>query len=204
MRKIIGLGIAICLAMLIIAPVAACHAEVTKTSATDVCTTCEFYPYTITVKSVALSANDHNDVVRVTDTLPAGVEYVSYTDNGPVAETATCVAGSSALDSACTKIQWDYVGIIPNNAQWTITLNVRPIDQSDGKSVTNSVEAKVKRFSSGNFESVGTLGRASATTTFETDLCPIPSPEFPTLALPVGLIIGMLGVVLFIQKTKEN
>jgi hypothetical protein len=32
----------------------------------------------------------------------------------------------------------------------------------------------------------------------------IPSPEFPTLALPVGLIIGMLGVVLFIQKSKED
>jgi hypothetical protein len=33
---------------------------------------------------------------------------------------------------------------------------------------------------------------------------PINAPEFPTLALPVGLIIGMLGVVLFIQKTKEE
>jgi hypothetical protein len=32
----------------------------------------------------------------------------------------------------------------------------------------------------------------------------IPTPEFPTLALPAGLIIGMLGVVLFIQKTKEE
>jgi hypothetical protein len=31
----------------------------------------------------------------------------------------------------------------------------------------------------------------------------IPTPEFPTLALPAGLIIGMLGVALFIQKTKE-
>jgi hypothetical protein len=33
---------------------------------------------------------------------------------------------------------------------------------------------------------------------------PINAPEFPTLALPAGLIIGMLGVVLFIQKTKEE
>jgi uncharacterized repeat protein (TIGR01451 family) len=204
MRKIIGLGIAICLAMLIIAPVAACHAEVTKTSDEFVCTTCDSYMYTIGVKSVALGAGTHNDVVRVTDTLPAGVEYVSYTDNGPVAETATCVDGTHALGPSCTKIQWDYSGTIPDGAQWTITLNVKPIDQSDGKSVINSVEAKVKHLSSGNFESVGTLGRASATTTFENNLCPIPSPEFPTLALPVGLIIGMLGVVLFIQKTKED
>jgi uncharacterized repeat protein (TIGR01451 family) len=204
MSKIIGLGIAICLAMLIIAPVAACHAEVTKTSDEFVCTTCDSYMYTIGVKSVALGAGTHNDVVRVTDTLPAGVEYVSYTDNGPVAETATCVDGTHALGPSCTKIQWDYSGTIPDGAQWTITLNVKPIDQHDGDWVTNSVEAKVKHLSSGNFESVGTLGRASATTTFENNLCPIPSPEFPTLALPVGLIIGMLGVVLFIQKTKED
>jgi hypothetical protein len=31
----------------------------------------------------------------------------------------------------------------------------------------------------------------------------IPSPEFPTLALPVGLLIGMVGVVLFVRKIKE-
>jgi len=33
---------------------------------------------------------------------------------------------------------------------------------------------------------------------------PPPVPEFPTMALPVALIIGMLGAVLFIQKTKEQ
>ena len=29
-------------------------------------------------------------------------------------------------------------------------------------------------------------------------------PEFPTLALPVALIVGLLGAVLFIQSTKKN
>jgi hypothetical protein len=29
-------------------------------------------------------------------------------------------------------------------------------------------------------------------------------PEFPTIALPVALIVGMLGAVLFIKSTKEN
>jgi len=29
-------------------------------------------------------------------------------------------------------------------------------------------------------------------------------PEFPTMALPVALIVGMLGAVLFIQRTKQN
>jgi hypothetical protein len=29
-------------------------------------------------------------------------------------------------------------------------------------------------------------------------------PEFPTVALPITLIVGFLGVVLFIQRTKKN
>jgi hypothetical protein len=32
----------------------------------------------------------------------------------------------------------------------------------------------------------------------------IPVPEFPTMALPAALIVGMLGAVLFIQRTKED
>ena len=32
----------------------------------------------------------------------------------------------------------------------------------------------------------------------------VPVPEFPTVALPAALIIGLIGVVLFIQKSKEE
>lgn len=32
----------------------------------------------------------------------------------------------------------------------------------------------------------------------------IPPPESPSMAIPAGLIVGILGVVLFIQRTKEN
>ena len=31
----------------------------------------------------------------------------------------------------------------------------------------------------------------------------IPTPEFPTVALPAAFIVGLLGAVLFIQKSKE-
>lgn len=33
---------------------------------------------------------------------------------------------------------------------------------------------------------------------------PTPVPEFPLIALPAALIVGLLGAVLFIQKSKEN
>jgi hypothetical protein len=35
-------------------------------------------------------------------------------------------------------------------------------------------------------------------------ITPPPVPEFPTAALPAALLVGMLGAVLFIQKTKKN
>jgi hypothetical protein len=40
----------------------------------------------------------------------------------------------------------------------------------------------------------------------EEGACPTvnPVPEFPTLALPAALIIGMLGVVLFVKRPKEE
>lgn len=32
----------------------------------------------------------------------------------------------------------------------------------------------------------------------------VPTPEFPTMALPAALIVGLLGAVLFIRKSKDN
>jgi hypothetical protein len=32
----------------------------------------------------------------------------------------------------------------------------------------------------------------------------VPVPEFPTIALPAALIVGILGAVLFIQRTREQ
>ena len=32
----------------------------------------------------------------------------------------------------------------------------------------------------------------------------VPVPEFPTMALPAALIVGMVGAVLFVQRIKEN
>ena len=32
----------------------------------------------------------------------------------------------------------------------------------------------------------------------------IPVPEFPTTTLPAALIVGMIGAVFFVQRSKEN
>jgi hypothetical protein len=39
--------------------------------------------------------------------------------------------------------------------------------------------------------------------TFDTNRAQ-PSPEFPSMALPVTMIIGFLGAVLYIQRTREH
>ena len=36
------------------------------------------------------------------------------------------------------------------------------------------------------------------------DITPVPTPEFPSMALPAAFIVGLIGAVLFIQKSKEQ
>lgn len=40
--------------------------------------------------------------------------------------------------------------------------------------------------------------------TVQCEADPTPVPEFPTLALPIGMIIGVLGGVLFVRETRES
>jgi large repetitive protein len=50
-----------------------------------------------------------------------------------------------------------------------------------------------------------TAGSGTATRIIDvSETGPVTAPEFPTVALPVALLVGMLGAVLFIQRTKEN
>jgi hypothetical protein len=180
MKKIIGLGIAICLAMLIIAPVAACHVSIlTKTGPASECPTCEYYEYTIT------AASSDGTPLRVKDTLPISLEFIS---SNP--------APSSIVGQ---KLTWDFASP-GHNSPVTITVRVKPVITTGP--ITNIVSAQVMDLAGGWTNPVDT-SQHPAVTNFDDKLCPIPSPEFPTMALPVGLLIGMLGVVLFIRKEKE-
>ena len=50
--------------------------------------------------------------------------------------------------------------------------------------------------------------KTSGPAVYTIDLCgeptPISTPEFPTVALPAALLVGLIGAVLFIQRSKEN
>jgi hypothetical protein len=51
-----------------------------------------------------------------------------------------------------------------------------------------------------------TTGAADSTTTVTANYekASVPVPEFPTVALPVAFIVGLIGTVLFIKSKKEN
>ena len=175
MRKIIGLGIAICLAMLLIAPVAACHVSLlTKTGPADVCPTCEYYEYIIT------AASSDGTALEVKDTLPSSLQFISSSPS------PSTIVGQT--------LTWNFP--TPGTSTHTITVRVKPLISTG--SISNFVSARVE-----GGDGWADTHLTPVVTVIDEKECPIPSPEFPTMALPVGLLIGMVGVVLFIRKTKE-
>ncbi|RPI40090.1 MAG: DUF11 domain-containing protein [Methanoregulaceae archaeon] len=167
--------------VMIFAPVAACHVQLlTKTGPDVVCPTCEYYEYTITAAS-----SDPVAMLRVVDTLPAGLSFVSASP-----------APSTIVGQTLT---W-YFGD-PGTSTQTITVRVKPLITTNP--VSNFVSAAVKPYG-GSYTGAADTSRNPVITQFDVNECPIPSPEFPSIALPVGMIIGVLGVVLRIQKTREH
>jgi choice-of-anchor C domain-containing protein len=72
------------------------------------------------------------------------------------------------------------------------------------KASTGSTEIKFQDVTTvGDYPSV-CVGVALDNIVVEEQENNVPVPEFPTMALPAALIVGMLGAILFIQKTKDN
>ena len=52
-------------------------------------------------------------------------------------------------------------------------------------------------------DAMDSAGNSIAQTTFTDSVPPPPIPEFPTVALPIGMMIGITGLVLLV-KSREN
>jgi hypothetical protein len=189
--KIYGL-IAVLICVLMFAPVSAWHPSVTKSGPGVACPTCEYYTYTINASS--LTWNDYMFEVR--DTLPIGLSFVS---SSPAPST---ISGQT--------LTWDFVNV-PANSWRNITLNVKP--SGSLTSISNTAQARVRgcqHFISGTCTDTSNMGWESwipsgqVTTRFDTKVCPPDVPEFPSTAIPATFIIGFLGTVLFIRRTREN
>jgi uncharacterized repeat protein (TIGR01451 family) len=178
MRKIVGIGIVICLAMLMVSPAAACHAWLLKTGPAEACTNCDI-TYTIHVTHDTLTGYS----VKVVDTLPAGVTYVSSSDSG-------------SYNAGTGKVTWIYAAGTAPTKDLTVT-----VQMGSPATLGNFAESWVKHCIPGATCSYENHVASSTVTTVVKDC--IPTPEFPSMFLPATMMIGFLGAVLLIQKTRE-
>lgn len=74
-------------------------------------------------------------------------------------------------------------------------IDLAPVDGSD------TLLFVVRNWQNNSNNPSGLLYKATIEYTVEE---PVPAPEFPSAFLPATMIIGLLGAVLFIQRTKEN
>lgn len=140
------------------------------------------------------SSEDQWRLFRQDFTLPAGATI----DSAQIAYTA---------DNAVTV----YLNGVPI-ATTTTVYDVSPPDNQYYKNYyttgftpqagSNSLQFVVRNLKSGvtSFNPSSLLYKATITYTVND----IPAPEFPSTFVPITMIIGLLGTVLFIQRTREN
>jgi len=191
--------------LLVAQQVTACHAPVLLSGPEKPqCLTCDFYSYTIK----ATSAGWDEQVLRVTDTLPAGLNYI------PGSSITEPMSGiDPQWDESTRTLTWDFYNV-PANTWRNITFRVKATNPIP---VTNSVKTFVKAPSRVNphdswemdkYGHIKFVESNTVTTPCSKDVCPstIPDPvavpEFPTTIIPAGLIAGLMGAALFIRQYK--
>jgi choice-of-anchor C domain-containing protein len=93
---------------------------------------------------------------------------------------------------------FDTTGLSNSDMGWKI------IEIPNLKATTTSTEIKFRDVTPvGDYPSV-CVGVALDNIVAEEQSNNVPVPEFPTMALPVALIVGLLGAVLFIQASREH
>jgi uncharacterized repeat protein (TIGR01451 family) len=177
--KLYGLILALaCITMF--GPVAACHPILSKTGPEFECPTCEYFEYTITAR-----ASDPVAALRVQDTLPNGLTFVSSTP-APSSQSGQTLTWIFTTDLLTDK---------------TITLRVKPTSPAV-TSVSNYVSGKVKISDLGSWTEYRDTSRTPVVTTFDPEVC-MEVPEFPSIALPIGMILGIAFIVYSLRARKE-
>ncbi len=189
-------GFIVLMVLLLALPVAGWHILITKTGPEgSVCSTGDSFIYSISACNID-SEGRADPVLRVNDTLPAGIEYIQ---GSSVTEPGASV--NPQLDTFTNTLTWDFTNV-PWHSCRNISFKARPADPGL-ISATNTAETWVNKVSAGARWEKSDVSN-TVTTTFSNTVCAIPTPEFPTIALPAACIIGMIGVVLFIRRTKQN
>jgi Domain of unknown function DUF11 len=176
MRKSVGLGLIILLVALLISPVAACPPPPTIVKECPKEVVCTDCPMTCTI-TVTFFGGHGSYNGKVVDTLPAGAVYSASSDSGSYAD---------------GKVTWN---LPVTNAGLTAKVLTVIFTPPVGESI-NRADAK----------GIGpgwTTTTSTGRSTFVAEPCD-EVPEYPSAFLPATMIIGFLGAVLYIKRTREN
>lgn len=153
-----------------------CEVQMTKEGPGSACTDCDI-SYTIGASYTGIN----NNYVKIVDILPEGFTDVLPSDGG-------------IFDAASNSITWTFG---PVNDGWTkqVTFTAKP---TIAATITNTVASWY-----GNTATSYTASQISNIITTEVEDCTF-VPEFPTLAVPAGFIVGLTGLVLYFRDRKEK
>lgn len=177
-ERSLGLLIIASLAIfMLVAPVAACNPSISKTCDATACTNC---PMTCTI-TVTPTWESTAYELKVVDVLPAGATDVSSPDGG-------------SYDAGM--YTWNPVPV-PACSNTPISLSITFTPTAAGP-LQNTADVQA-HYAGSWYKSTG----AALSNVVAVEDC-TPSPEFPTVVLPVTMIIGFLGSVLLIQKSRDH
>jgi len=181
MRVSKEVGVIILLAVcLLAAPVAACHATIEKTVNHDeVCTGCSDLTYTLTLTYYSMS----NYEVKVVDQLPAGLTNVVASDGG-------------TYHPDTNTVTWNFTHVY--SGVKTLTITATP---ATAGTLVNNANMWIRASSTAPWQTP-TPGVYFGTASVKVDECGA-VPEFPSLALPAGMILG-IAYIIYTLKTRKD
>jgi len=157
-----------------------CTPAVTIAGLPTVCVNCQQTSYDIGF-SYSGVAGYYGKVVYE---LPPGVSFISSPDG--------------TYDSVLKTVSWEFGPMSASETKGPYQVTINP--QGGSTPLVNNVNAYIKQSAAASWSAP-----ASATTQWTTQFVPCtPSPEFPSIFLPASMIIGFLGAILYVRKTREN
>jgi choice-of-anchor C domain-containing protein len=148
-------------------------------------------------QSLDLSGNNRAIISQDIPTQPGNFYQLSFAMAGNTYEAPQIKTVEVFWDGVSKgTFDFDTTGHTPTNMGWTIIGPITGLPASSG----STTELKFQ-----DITASGDVRAGVALDDIVVDLYTAPAiPEFPSMALPVGLIVGLIGAILFIRKSKEN
>ena len=162
-------------------------------------------PFTVTFDSTSVAATrvDNTQLTATTPAHSSGAVNVFVSDKNSVSPTL-----SNAFTYVAPDSDGDGVADATDNCQFVANADQADADADGLGDVCDPDDDNdgILDAAPDNCQFVANADQADADRDGIGDACDsvTPVPEFPTLALPAALIVGLIGSILFIHRYKEN